>query len=91
MTVNRIRAPHNRDARATTGSIHRRRVIGIRKRNPIFYRGVFILLGKRTSPIEHTTQTIDPDILRGDIANLTLNHLADFLLHRHLRSYGIRA
>ena len=75
-----IGTPYDRDARVALRRIDGGLVVAVRKIQPTLHRGILVLVGKRTTAVQHATQTIFADIIRCDVLNLALNHLGDFLL-----------
>ncbi len=84
MAVHRIRPPNNGDGDAAVFGTHGSFIKTIRQRQPVFYRGVFVLAGERATAVENGAERIFSDIGRRHIAQLRLNELTHFLLQAHL-------
>ena len=80
VAVHRVSAPNNRNPSVALGGINRCVVVTIRQRYPIPERSILVLIGKRAATIENATQTVAPNIFWGDMGDLALNHLSNFLL-----------
>ena len=83
VAVNRIGAPHDGNRRGAAGGVHGRIVEAIRQGDPVGDFECLSFAGKAPPPFRMEPRRYCPDILRGDGADVSLDHLRDFLLERH--------
>ena len=79
VTVNRVRTPDYGDTGATLGGVNGRQVITVSQIHPVLNRGILVLRREGAAAVEHTAEAVASYILWGDVLDLTLNHLRDFL------------
>ena len=80
VTVNCVRTPDYGDTGATFGGVNGGEVITVCQIYPVLNRGVLVLRWEGAAPVEHTAEAVASQIVWGNVLDLPLNHLRDFLL-----------
>ena len=82
-----IGAPDNRNAGAAVLGIRGSLVKRFSEVYPVLDRGVLVLVRESATAVQYGSQLVLTDVVRGDVANFGLDHLADFLLQRKTRQH----